>query len=109
LLSSIEVEIRDSQSNSLVGIASLFRGKVRLDVPDARHRNRLNRFFDEVEFRYEGAASQKWAEIDRAITDRAPWAAVVTPGGVDFLSERVGNYQFSPGGLGVLLSQLWLT
>ena len=58
LLSSIEVEIRDSQSDSLVGIASLFRGKVRLDVPDARHRIRLKRFFDEVEFGYEAASAR---------------------------------------------------
>ena len=64
LLSSIEVEIRDSQSHSLVGIASLFRGKVRLDVPDARHRIRLKRFFDEVEFGYKGRFGEnEWQEF----------------------------------------------
>ena len=31
-----------------------------------------------------------------------------TPKQVDFLSKRVGNYQYSPSGLGMLIDQLWV-
>jgi YVTN family beta-propeller protein len=52
------------------------------------------------------AAASSWAEVDRATVDRAIFVPLVNEGS-DFLSQRVGNYQFSPG-LGVLLDQLWV-
>lgn len=53
------------------------------------------------------AAGLLWAEIDRAIVDQAPYAWLVNPIAVDFVSERVGNYQYSPQ-WGSLLDQLWV-
>jgi peptide/nickel transport system substrate-binding protein len=41
------------------------------------------------------AANKMWAEIDRAVTDAAPMAALFTPKRIDFLSKRVGNFQFN--------------
>jgi peptide/nickel transport system substrate-binding protein len=31
-----------------------------------------------------------------------------TPKQVDFLSKRVGNYQYSPSRMGMLIDQLWI-
>jgi peptide/nickel transport system substrate-binding protein len=42
------------------------------------------------------SANAMWARADRAITDRAPWVAMFNPMGVDFVSKRVRNFQFSP-------------
>jgi hypothetical protein len=33
---------------------------------------------------------------------------LVNPKVIDVLSKRVGNYQYSPSGLGMLLDQLWV-
>jgi peptide/nickel transport system substrate-binding protein len=52
------------------------------------------------------AAAEAWAEIDREVTDLALWAPLVNQG-TDFMSARVGNYQFHPAYL-VLLDQLWV-
>jgi YVTN family beta-propeller protein len=53
------------------------------------------------------AAGAAWADVDRAIVDTAAWLPVANPLGVDFLSERVGNYQRHPQ-WGLLLGQLWV-
>jgi peptide/nickel transport system substrate-binding protein len=53
------------------------------------------------------AAGARWAAIDRALVDRATFLWLVNPIGVDFVSERVGNYQRSHQ-LGIILSQLWV-
>jgi peptide/nickel transport system substrate-binding protein len=42
------------------------------------------------------AANQVWAGLDRRITNEAPWLPLFTPKLVDFVSKRVGNYQFNP-------------
>ena len=41
------------------------------------------------------AANAMWAEIDKSVTDLAPMAALFTPKHVDFVSKRVGNFQFN--------------
>lgn len=41
------------------------------------------------------AANKMWAEIDKAVTDKAPAAALFTPKHVDFISKRTGNFQFN--------------
>ncbi|CAN5193138.1 ABC transporter substrate-binding protein [soil metagenome] len=41
------------------------------------------------------AADKEWAEIDKAVTDMAPAAAMFTPKHVDFVSKRLGNFQFN--------------
>ena len=35
------------------------------------------------------------AEIDKAVTDKAAAAALFTPKHLDFVSKRVGNFQFN--------------
>jgi peptide/nickel transport system substrate-binding protein len=52
------------------------------------------------------AAAKAWAAVDRRAVDLALWAPLYNAGG-DFVSERVGNYQFSPG-YGVLFDQMWV-
>jgi len=37
-----------------------------------------------------------WAEVDKMAVDQAPWAVLVNPKHVDFVSKRVGNFQFNP-------------
>jgi peptide/nickel transport system substrate-binding protein len=54
------------------------------------------------------AARDAWSELDRQITDLAPFIPVVVPESVDFLSKRVGNYQYNPT-YGILLAQVWVT
>ena len=41
------------------------------------------------------AANLMWAEIDKAVTDAAPMAALFTPKRIDFVSKRLGNFQFN--------------
>ena len=50
-------------------------------------------------------ATQLWARADREITDQAPFVSFVTPSINDFVSRRVGNYQYNPE-FGVLIDQL---
>ena len=53
------------------------------------------------------AAGPLWAKIDRAMVDQAPWVSAITPGWIDLVSERLGNYQPHPVG-GMLLDQAWV-
>ena len=41
-------------------------------------------------------ANAQWAQIDKQLTDQAPWASMFNPKLVDFVSKRVKGYQFSP-------------
>lgn len=41
------------------------------------------------------AANKMWADIDKAVTDAAPMAALFTPKHIDFVSKRLGNFQFN--------------
>ena len=54
-----------------------------------------------------GAASRLWSKIDRDVVDQAPWVFLQNPLAVDFVSRRVGNYQYNPQ-WGALLDQLWV-
>lgn len=53
------------------------------------------------------AARALWTRIDAKIVDRAPWIPLVNPSAIQFLSERVGNFQYQIAS-GVLLEQLWV-
>jgi YVTN family beta-propeller protein len=53
------------------------------------------------------AAGHLWTKIDRAIVDQAPYVWLMNPIAVEFVSERVGNYQYSQQ-WGSLLDQLWV-
>jgi len=52
-------------------------------------------------------AGKLWANADRMIVDQSPWVFLVNTIGLDFVSARVGNYQYSPQ-WGILLDQLWV-
>src|SRR4249920_587947 len=52
-------------------------------------------------------AGDLWAEVERAIVDQAPYVWLVNPIAVEFVSERVDNYQYSQQ-WGTLLDQMWV-
>jgi peptide/nickel transport system substrate-binding protein len=54
-----------------------------------------------------GAANALWARIDRELTDQAPWLFLYNPKQADFVSSRVGNFQYNLQ-YGILLDQLWV-
>ena len=54
------------------------------------------------------AARRLWEQIDRHTVDQAPWVPLANPETVDVLSKRVGNYQYNPSGVGMLIDQLWV-
>ena len=47
------------------------------------------------------------AKLDRTFIDRSPWVPLWTPRLADFVSRRVGNYQYNAYD-GTLLDQLWV-
>jgi peptide/nickel transport system substrate-binding protein len=49
-----------------------------------------------------------WQRVDREITDAAPWVPLIASDNVSILSKRVGNYQYSPAALAMLIDQLWV-
>ena len=49
----------------------------------------------------------RWARVDREVTDAAPWVPLMFSKNVNFLSKRVGNYQYNPQQF-VLIDQLWV-
>ena len=42
------------------------------------------------------ASNKLWAQVDKEVTDQAPWVAMYNPKLIDFVSKRVKGYQFSP-------------
>jgi peptide/nickel transport system substrate-binding protein len=50
------------------------------------------------------AANEMWAQVDRAVTDQAPWVAMFNPKQLDFTSKRVKGFRFHPQ-WGFLLAQ----
>ncbi len=53
------------------------------------------------------AATRVWQRVDRRVTDLAPVLSTVNLKAVDFVSRRVGGYEFNPQ-WGILLDQLWV-
>ncbi|WP_298214093.1 ABC transporter substrate-binding protein [Acidocella sp.] len=53
------------------------------------------------------AANKQWAQLDREITDQAPWVSMFTPKQLNFVSSRVGNFTFSDQ-FHLLFSQVWV-
>jgi YVTN family beta-propeller protein len=53
------------------------------------------------------AAAALWSKLDRDVMHHAPWVPVGNRWEVDFVSRRVGNYQYNPQ-WGALLDQMWL-
>jgi peptide/nickel transport system substrate-binding protein len=52
-------------------------------------------------------AASRWAQLDREIVDQAPMVPLMNLKQADFLSARIGNYDYNPQ-LGMLLDQLWV-
>jgi YVTN family beta-propeller protein len=52
-------------------------------------------------------ARRLWAQVDRIVTDQAPWVPILSRGSTAFVSARIGNYQESPIS-GPLLDQMWV-
>ena len=48
-----------------------------------------------------------WQKVDHEMTDQAPWVDLFNPKQIDFLSKRVGNYQWNPQWY-ILIDQLWV-
>jgi peptide/nickel transport system substrate-binding protein len=70
----------------------------------------LDRAIDEaatLEARDPAAASTAWHRIDQRVAELAGWVPLVSVGGADIVSARVGNYQHDPL-FGPALDQLWV-
>jgi YVTN family beta-propeller protein len=52
-------------------------------------------------------ANRRWAAVDRALVDAAPWVPLYNANSVELVSRRVGGFRFSPI-YGTLLDQLWV-
>jgi peptide/nickel transport system substrate-binding protein len=52
-------------------------------------------------------ANRKWGQIDQAVMQKSPLVPLFNPKYVDFVSAKVGNYQFSKQ-FYMLVSQLWV-
>jgi YVTN family beta-propeller protein len=52
-------------------------------------------------------ARSLWAQVDRTVTDQAPWVPILSFGNTTFVSARTGNYQESPI-YGPLFDQMWV-
>jgi YVTN family beta-propeller protein len=60
-----------------------------------------------LQLRAPAAAVARWAAIDRALVDAAPWVPLYNPRDLTVLSARVGNYQYHPY-WNLLIDQLWV-
>jgi YVTN family beta-propeller protein len=54
------------------------------------------------------ASRALWQRVDREITDAAPWVPLMASKNVSVLSQRVGNYQYNPAAVAMLIDQLWV-
>ena len=52
-------------------------------------------------------ARSLWEQVDRTVTDQAPWVPILSWGDTTFVSARTGNYQESPIS-GPLFDQMWV-
>jgi peptide/nickel transport system substrate-binding protein len=52
-------------------------------------------------------ARRLWAQVDRIVTNQAPWVPILNEALAGFVSARVGNYQQSPG-YADLVDQMWV-
>jgi YVTN family beta-propeller protein len=74
---------------------------------DRRIDREIERALAEQAANPEGARNA-WERIDREAVAQAPWVPLANPKVIDVVSSRVGNYQYSPAGTGMLIDQLWV-
>ena len=55
----------------------------------------------------QAAADKQWAQVDKDVMTAAAVAPLITPKHVDFLSKRVGNYEWSKQ-YRMIFSQAWV-
>ena len=60
-----------------------------------------------VQIQDQPAGAVLWRQVEQSLLAQAPAVPTYAPLDVDFVSERVGNYQHNPQA-GVLLDQLWV-
>jgi peptide/nickel transport system substrate-binding protein len=90
-----------------------FLGLFTCDGDPARTINHCDESFDaayhhalELQLTDRAAAVAEWTALDHRAVDLALLAPLVNPG-ADFISERVGNYQYSPA-YEALFDQMWV-
>jgi peptide/nickel transport system substrate-binding protein len=55
------------------------------------------------------AANELWAQIDKETTDQAPLVTLFIANRLDFVSKRLGNFQFNPSVTGnFMINQAWV-
>jgi peptide/nickel transport system substrate-binding protein len=52
-------------------------------------------------------ANRRWAGVERALVDAAPWVPLFNLNSVELVSSRVGGFRYTPF-YGTLLDQLWV-
>ena len=72
------------------------------------HADRLAREAQAAQLTDPATARRLWAQVDRTVTDQAPWVPILSFGDTAFVSARTGNYQESPFLYGPLLDQMWV-
>jgi len=60
-----------------------------------------------AQFTDPATARRLWAQVDRIVTNQAPWVPIANEALAGFVSSRVGNYQQSPG-YAYMLDQMWV-
>src|SRR3954447_17504761 len=54
-------------------------------------------------------ANKLWAQVDKATTDQAPLVSLFVANRLDFVSKRLGNFQFNPSVTGnFMIDQAWV-
>lgn len=53
------------------------------------------------------AANKEWAQLDRELTNQAPWVTMFTPSQLNFVSSRLKNFTFSDQ-FHMLISKVWV-
>ena len=71
------------------------------------HVNKLASQAQAVQLTDPAAARRLWEQVDRIVTNQAPWVPLLNGESTTFVSARVGNYQESPE-YGPLLDQMWV-
>jgi ABC-type transport system substrate-binding protein len=72
-----------------------------------RHADQLASQAQAAQLTDPATARSRWAQVDRTVTDQAPWVPILSQGSTTFVSARTGNYQESPI-YGPLLDQMWV-
>lgn len=74
---------------------------------DRSHSRSLEQARSQVAVLRRSAGQRALARVDRRLTRAAAWVPLVNPKGAELVSERVGNYSYSPV-TGMILSQIWV-